>query len=112
VRSHLHTGGLLIVLVVEDRLDVAEPPPEAREWRSTFIPEAFLLCWCSRPDSGLDFQVKVLRTFEVAPSSLGSESTFIPEAFLLYWLLKTVLMLLNRLKKPPGNPGEKNTSGR
>jgi len=26
----------------------------------------------SRPDSGLDFQIKVLRTFEVVPSSLGS----------------------------------------
>ena len=29
--SHLHAGCLLVVLAVEDRLDVAEPPPEARE---------------------------------------------------------------------------------
>jgi len=31
----------------------------------------------SRPDSGLDFQVKVLKTFAGAPSSLGNE----PEGF-------------------------------
>jgi len=30
----------------------------------------------SRPDSGLDFQVKVLTTFRVVPSSLGSVSAF------------------------------------
>ena len=30
----------------------------------------------SRPDSGLGFQVEVLRTFQVVPSSLGSRPDF------------------------------------
>jgi len=48
MRKHLHTGGLLVVLVVEDRFDVAEPPPKARQ--RDFA--AFVVCGLAEMWSG------------------------------------------------------------
>jgi len=56
----------------------------------------------SRPEYGLDFQVKVLRAFRVVPSSLGSEGSY----------LGLIVSLNSRLESNKEEEEEEGTRGR